>query len=49
VDPLVKPVFSFLGVTDLVFVWVEGTAIGGESRGHAIAEAERQIASLRVS
>ena len=41
--PYLKTVFSFLGMTDVEFIYAEGLAMGPESERAALADAERQI------
>ena len=41
--PYLKTVFTFLGLTDVQFVYAEGLAMGPESEQKAIASAHEQI------
>lgn len=41
--PYLKTVFSFLGLTDVQFVYAEGLAMGAEAEQKAIASAHEQI------
>jgi FMN-dependent NADH-azoreductase len=44
--PYLKTVFSFLGMTDLQFVYAEGLAMGPEAEQQALASAHAQIADV---
>jgi len=44
--PYLKMVFSFLGMTDIQFVYAEGLAMGPEAEQQALASARTQIAEL---
>jgi FMN-dependent NADH-azoreductase len=44
--PYLKTVFSFLGMTDIQFVYAEGLAMGAEAELQALASARTQIAEL---
>ena len=44
--PYLKTVFSFLGMTDLQFVYAEGLAMGPEAEQQALASAHAQIAEV---
>ncbi len=41
--PYLKTVLGFLGMTDVVFVYAEGLAMGAEAANEAIASAQQQI------
>ncbi|WP_268796586.1 FMN-dependent NADH-azoreductase [Pseudomonas huanghezhanensis] len=42
-EDLLKVLFTFIGVTDLEFVFAHGLAYGDESRANAMAAAQKQI------
>jgi FMN-dependent NADH-azoreductase len=44
--PYLKMVLSFLGMTDIQFVYAEGLAMGPEAEQQALASARTQIAEL---
>ena len=46
--PYLKTVLSFLGMTDIQFVYAEGLAMGPEAEQQALASAQSQIEALVI-
>ena len=47
--PYLKTIFSFLGMTDVQFVYAEGLAMGPEALQSALASAQAQIVELEAA
>ena len=48
-EPYIRAFWSFLGVTDVNFVYVEGQAIGAEAAAKGVADALAAAGKLEIA